>query len=108
MLDFHATKMTKTMIFYTQIDNDVTDPINFAANWLGQVKSRIPGYEFKHDPRPISEQKNTKGYFYRRYGIPSITYEIADEADRDEVLQHTPVFAEEMMRELLRPGVKTQ
>jgi len=108
MLDFHATRVTKTMVFYTQNDDDVTNPENFAANWLGKVKSRLPGYKFKHDPRPISAQKNTKGYFYTRYGIPSITYEIGDEANREELLKHTPVFAEEMMRELLRPIVNAQ
>jgi len=102
MLDFHATRVTDTMVFYTQNDADVTNPENFAANWLGNVKDRLPAYEFKHDPRPISAQKNTKGYFYTRYGIPSITYEIGDEANREKVLEHTPVFAEEMMRELLR------
>jgi len=101
MFDFHATKETPTMIFYTQIDEDVTNPANFANDWLGQVKARIPEYDFIHDPRPVSEDKNTKGYFYTRYGIPSITYEIGDEADRKKILEHTPVFAEEMMRTLL-------
>jgi len=101
MLDFHATRITETMVFYTQDEHDVTNPENFAANWLGQVSSRIPEYEFKHDPRPISGLDNTKNYFFVRYGIPAITYEIGDEANREEVLQHTPVFAEEMMRTLL-------
>jgi predicted deacylase len=108
MFDFHATKETPTMIFYTQIDEDVTNPENFANDWLGQVKARIPHYEFIHDPRPVSENKNTKGYFYTRYGIPSITYEIGDTADRQQVLEHTPVFAEEMMRELLNSATSPQ
>lgn len=101
MFDFHATKMTPTMIFYTQIDEDVTDPVNFANDWLGNVRERIPDYEFIHDPRPVSDQANTKVYFYRRYGIPSITYEVGDEADREKVREHAPVFAEEMMKVLL-------
>jgi predicted deacylase len=101
MFDFHATKETPTMMFYTQIEEDVTNPENFANDWLGMVKARIPDYEFIHDPRPVSEHKNTKGYFYTRYGIPSITYEIGDTADRQLVLEYTPVFAEEMMRTLL-------
>jgi len=101
MFDFHATKETSTMIFYTQIDEDVTNPANFANDWLGQVKARIPDYEFVNDPGPVSKDKNAKGYFYTRYGIPSITYEIGDTADRQQVHEHTPVFAEEMMRTLL-------
>lgn len=102
MLDFHATKMSPTMIFYTQIPEDATNPLHFATDWLDAVRNRIPNYEFIHDPRPVSDQENTKGYFFRRYGIPSITYEIGDEADRHEVHEYTPIFAEEMMRVMLR------
>lgn len=101
MLDFHATKFTDSILFYTQTDEDVTNPVGFATDWLTRVATRIPDYSFKHDPRPISKQPNTKGYFYTRYGIPSFTYEIGDEADREQLHAVTPVFAEEMMRTLL-------
>ena len=101
MLDFHATKYTDSILFYTQTKEDVTNPVGFATNWLTSVAERIPDYSFKHDPRPISEQPNTKGYFYVRYGIPSFTYEIGDEADREQLHAVTPVFAEEMMRTML-------
>ena len=102
MLDFHATKFTDSILFYTQTEEDVTNPVSFATNWLTSVAERIPDYSFKHDPRPISEQPNTKGYFYVRYGIPSFTYEIGDEADREQLHVVTPVFAEEMMRVLMQ------
>lgn len=102
MLDFHATKFTDSVLFYTQRAEDVTSPAGFATNWLGSVHNRIPDYEFKHDPRPTSKQKNTKAYFYTRYGIPSFTYEIGDEADRERLSAVTPVFAEEMMRIMLQ------
>jgi hypothetical protein len=101
MPDFHATKLTKTTLFYTQRSIDVTDPANFATDWLTRVRERLPDYKFKHDPRPTSKQPNTKGYFYKRYGIPSCTYEIGDEADRELVRKSTPIFAEEMMRVML-------
>ena len=101
MLDFHATRYTDSILFYTQIPADVTDPPDFANRWLNRVHERIPDYDFKNDPRPVSKQLNTKGYFFKRYGIPSFTYEMGDEADRDLLKQVTPVFAEEMMRTLL-------
>lgn len=101
MLDFHATKQWPTMIFYTQVPADDTDPKLFASRWLGRVDERIDDFEFKHDPRPPSEQGNAKNYFFKRYGIPSITYEMGDEVDRDAIIEHTPVFAEEMMRTML-------
>ena len=102
MLDFHATKFTDSILFYTQTEEDVTNPARFATNWLTSVAERIPDYSFNHDPRPISEQPNTKGYFFVRYGIPSFTYEIGDEADREQLHAVTPVFAEEMMRVMLQ------
>ena len=101
MLDFHATKMTDTMIFYTQVPEDNTDPERFATRWLDRVADRIEDFAFTHDPREPSGLDNTKNYFFSRYGIPAITYEIADEIDRELIFEYTPVFAEEMMRELL-------
>ncbi len=101
MLDFHATKVTDTMVFYTQVPEDNTDPELFATNWLTSADERIDGFEFTHDPREPSGLDNTKNYFFSRYGIPAITYEIADEIDRELIFEHTPVFAEEMMRTML-------
>ena len=101
MLDFHATKMSPTMMFYTQTPDDDTNPPLFASTWLSRVDDRISDYEFTHDPRSPSGLDNTKNYFFSRYGIPAITYEIGDEADRAKVIEYTPVFAEEMMRLLL-------
>jgi hypothetical protein len=102
MLDFHATKMSPTMIFYTQVPEDDTDPPLFATNWLTRVKARLPDFEFTHDPRTPSGLDNTKNYFFSRYGIPAITYELGDEIERHLITEHTPVFAEEMMRVMLQ------
>jgi hypothetical protein len=66
------------------------------------VDERIKDFEFTHDPRPPSGLDNTKNYFFSRYGIPAITYEIGDEADRQAIYEHTPAFAEEMMRVMLK------
>ena len=101
MLDFHATKQTSTMIYYTQMPDDDTEPPLFASTWLSRVDERIDDYEFIHDPRSPSGLDNTKNYFFLRYNIPAITYEIGDEADRRQVKRYTPIFAEEMMRTML-------
>jgi len=108
MLDFHATKMSPTMLFYHQIPEEPTDPRLFADNWLAAVRNRIGDYEFTQDARATSDQFNSKNYFFNRYGIPSITYELGDVVDRQEILKYTPVFAEEMMREMLRAKPVTQ
>ena len=101
MLDFHATKMTQSLLFYAQASDETTDPPGFAENWFAAVRARLPQFEFEHLPQPSMKNPNTKGYFYRQYGIPAYTYELGDEADRAEIHSTTPVFAEEMMRVML-------
>lgn len=98
MLDFHSTRES---LFYTQMPNDADQPSDFASLWLNRSRARLPNFEFKHDPRPPSGQDNTKNYFFNRYGIPAITYEISDEVNRDAIDSSTPIFAEEMMRLML-------
>jgi predicted deacylase len=98
MLDFHSTRAS---LFYTQVPGDIEGPVDFATAWLDRSRERLPDFEFKHDPRPPSGQENTKNYFFSHYGIPAITYEIGDEVERDAIRSSTPVFAEEMMRQML-------
>ena len=83
MLDFHSTMSNK---FYTQLKDDGTVPEMFVTTWLSRSRERIPSFEFEHDARERSEQANTKNYFFRRYGIPAITYELGDETDRDQIV----------------------
>jgi len=105
MLDFHSTRDT---LFYTQMDDEGAGSPDFATQWLTQARQRLPTFLFRHEPRPRSAQPNAKNYFFARYGIPSITYELGDETDRDTIAQSAPVFAEEMMRLLLEAAVPPQ
>ena len=98
MLDFHSTRSN---LFYTQPVEESELAGEFAASWLGRARQRLPDYEFRHDAGAASEQANSKNYFFRRYGIPSITYESGDETDRDDLRRSASVFAQEMMRLLL-------
>jgi hypothetical protein len=58
----------------------------------------LPDYEFTQEKRAASESANGKNYMYQRYGIPSVTYEVGDETDRDSINRAAAVFAQEMMR----------
>ena len=98
MLDFHSTRES---LLYTQLPEDFDDQPDFATIWLEQARGRLPDYPFKHDARAVSGQANSKNYFFGRYGIPAITYELGDEVDRGAIRSSSVVFAEEMMRVLL-------
>lgn len=96
MLDFHSTFED---LFYTQPVSD--DPVDFASLWLGASAPRLPDFPFKHEANEVSEQPNSKNYFYTSRGIPAITYESGDETKREQIEHAAVVFAEEMMRVML-------
>lgn len=97
-IDFHSTDRN---LFYTQVDADVTDPPGFSRDWLAAANARLQDYPFTNEDRPTSDTANGKNYMYKRYGIPSVTYEVGDETDRDVTAAAAVVFAEEFMRRLL-------
>ncbi len=101
MLDFHSTRYTDFKLFYTQREEEGVAPATFATRWLNRVRQRLPGVEFTHRPTK-STSDTAKKYFFERYGIPAITYELGDEADPKRTAEASPVFAEEMMRVLLQ------
>lgn len=98
MLDFHSTRKN---LFYAQADSEPTDPPGFTDEWVSRAVQRLPDFEFEQEKNENSGQANTKNFFYTRYGIPAITYELGDETDRSMITLSSQVFAEEMMRLLL-------
>jgi predicted deacylase len=96
MLDFHSTFED---LFYTQPVS--TDPVDFASLWLAASAARLPDFPFKHQANPVSEQANSKNYFYKSRGIPAITYESGDETSREQLVRSAVIFAEEMMKVML-------
>ncbi len=97
-LDFHSTKRN---VFYTQNDDFVTEPPGLMHEWLERAAKRIENYEFTNRRNPVSEQANSKNYMYTRYRIPTATYEVGDETDREAARDAARIFAEELMLLLL-------
>ncbi len=98
-VDFHSTANN---LFYTQLDEDITDPPNFTRDWLAAAKPRLVNYPFRNELRSTENSTISKNYIYGRYGIPAFTYEVGDESDRAAVQAAAVVFAEEFMKLLLR------
>jgi hypothetical protein len=97
-IDFHSTNRN---LFYTQPGEDPTDPPGFVPRWFERVRPRLPHYPFSDEQRLQSDTPNGKNYMYKRYGIPSVTYEVGDEMDRRVTADAARIFAEELMRLLL-------
>ncbi len=97
-LDFHSTRRN---VFYTQDDDHPTDPPHFTRRWLDSARLRISNYEFNNDENSVSKIGVAKNYMYKRYGVPSLTYEVGDETDRPAVRAAATIFAEELMERML-------
>ena len=50
---------------------------------------------------PTTNAVVAKNYIYTRYGIPSVTFEVGDETDRNATRAAAVVFAEELMKLML-------
>lgn len=98
MFDFHSTKRD---VFYTQTSDDETVPPRFTEQWLAGARERFDGYDVERAERPLSDLPTAKNYFFRRFGAPSITYELGDSTDRAAITASAIIFAEEMMETLL-------
>ncbi len=94
VLDFHSTRRN---VFYTQDADSPTRPPEFAAHWLDAAAQHGQLYGFENAPRPLTGNGTAKNYFYGRFGIPSITYEVADEEDREMIASSASAFAEALV-----------
>ena len=73
----------------------------FERTWLERARPRIEDYEFERSAALTSAQANGKNYMFKRYGVPSLTYEVGDETPRTAAAAAAVVLAEEFMQLLL-------
>ncbi len=98
MLDFHSTFKD---VFYTQRDEQVTDPPDFTQKWLEALATRLPHYEAKREASPVPTPTTSTYWGHHAFGIPAITYEIGDNTDRALLKTVAATAAQEMMRLML-------
>lgn len=102
-LDFHSTYRN---VFYVQDADSPTDPPAFARRWLARATAAGNPVPFEYAPRPMTDLGTAKNYFHARFGVPSITYELADEEDRSAIAASAAVTADALVATLSeeRPG----
>ena len=101
MLDFHSTKRD---VLYIQRSSDPMDPENFISDWLDLVSVHAVdqnknGYPAGFEPaeRELTDLGTSKNYFYRTYGVPSITFETGDDVDRETLPERLSFFSQAMI-----------
>ncbi len=92
-MDFHSTRRD---IFYTQKDEHPTRPKDFTKKWLKAIGERFPKYRVNRSGSHSPTSNVSKGWAYRTFGCPSITYEFGDETNRDLLTEITQGAADEM------------
>ena len=94
MLDFHATRRN---VFYVPLLKEATRPPAFVSRWLRLLRSSGSAYEFERAPRSSEARVIAKNYFYRRFGVPSITVETGDETRRREITSTAHALADSLV-----------
>lgn len=97
-IDFHSTGRD---ILYTLDKTLVTDPPGFTEAWIADYQGRLPGYSVVEQPGHNPELPVSKGWGYERFGIPTMTFEIGDETDRELIKQLGRAAAEATMTTML-------
>ena len=97
-IDFHSTRHDTV---YTLTSEQVTNPPGLVEDWLGNYDDRLPDYEVRIDPGHNPDLPVSKAWVYMRFGIPTATFEIGDETDRELIQILGRNAAEAMMETLL-------
>lgn len=92
MVDFHSTNRN---LFYVQGQEATVEQNRFVAAWLVGKESAYTAYPFtivRSNANPGSG--TSKNWFHASYGIPAITYEVGDNAEKQGAAQAATELAE--------------
>jgi murein tripeptide amidase MpaA len=96
-IDFHSTNEN---IFYP-IDEEVkTTPDNLTQQWIQQIKADNPSVIFAVEEFDTSSPI-AKNWFYHRFGIDAVTYEVDDGLEPDKLEEVSRSAAQSLMKILL-------
>jgi predicted deacylase len=101
-IDFHSTGYD---VLYTLDKELVTNPAGFTDAWVTDYQARLPGYEVAEQPGHNPDSPVSKAWVYERFGVPTMTYEVGDETDRDLIRKIGRAAAEATMETMLNHHV---
>lgn len=100
-IDFHST--FKNLFFISDIAEE--SPMkNFLEDWLLGSRKSLSEANYKYEIINSLNKDNgvSKNYIYNKYKIPSVTYEVSDNEDRDVIQQSSSILAINLMELLLK------
>jgi murein tripeptide amidase MpaA len=98
MLDFHSTWAD---LFYTQKEQQPNRFPEFTADWMAALNSSESPIKFQRKQTHKPESPTTKNYFYERFQIPAITFEVGENSAFEDIKVSAAIAAETYMQQLL-------
>jgi hypothetical protein len=95
-IDFHST--FKNLFYISDIAEE--SPFkNFLKDWLLDSRKSLSEANYKYEIINSLNKDNgvSKNYIYNKYKIPSVTYEVSDNEDRDVIQQSSSILAINLM-----------
>ena len=100
-IDFHSTFKN---IFYISDVLEDTSMKHFLRDWLGDSRDSLSEINYSYEIINSLNKDNgvSKNYIYNKYKIPSVTYEVSDNENRNIIQQSSSVLATNLMKLLLK------
>lgn len=100
-IDFHSTFKN---LFYISDIAEESPMKNFLEDWLLGSRKSLSEANYKYEIINSLNKDNgvSKNYIYNKYKIPSVTYEVSDNEDRDVIQQSSSILAISLMELLLK------
>ena len=100
-IDFHSTFKN---IFYTSDVLEDSSMKFFLRDWLGDSRDSLSEINYSYEIINSLNKDNgvSKNYIYNKYKIPSVTYEVSDNENRNIIQQSSSVLATNLMKLLLK------
>ena len=77
---------------------------HFLRDWLGDSRDSLSEINYSYEIINSLNKDNgvSKNYIYNKYKIPSVTYEVSDNENRNIIQQSSSVLATNLMKLLLK------
>ena len=100
-IDFHSTFKN---LFYISDIAEESPMKNFLEDWLLGSRKSLSEANYKYEIINSLNKDNgvSKNYIFNKYKIPSETYEVSDNEDRDVIQQSSSILAINLMELLLK------
>ena len=100
-IDFHSTFKN---IFYISDVLEDSSMKYFLRDWLGDSRDSLSEINYSYEIINSLNKDNgvSKNYIYNKYKIPSVTYEVSDNENRNIIQQSSSVLAKNLMKLLLK------